>query len=327
MISDTVLDAGTGAATDRDEATAPPADAPFEDLAAAPVIVSPDQDGPGSWAGAPCALRVGSDTYLAYRLRRPVGQGRGWANVVARSADGLRFDPVSQVGKDTFEGDSLERPALVRTPEGRWRLYVSVATPGTKHWRVDLLEASTPEGLADAAPRTVMPGSDRLAIKDPVVVRHEGRWHAFASCHPLDDPRATDRMTTEHATSDDGVEWTWHGTALAGRPGAWDERGVRVAWVRLSGARPLAWYDGRATAEQNWEERTGLATLSPAGSAAGPLRFTALGDGPAGRSPYGLGGARYVTTVDAPGGGTRFYLEVTRPDGAHDLRTVLVPGG
>jgi hypothetical protein len=324
MVSDTLLDAGPEAAA----AGLLRSDAPFEDLATAPVVVAPDQGGPGSWAGAPYALRVGPDTYLAYRLRCPVGQGRGWANVVARSADGLRFETLTQVGKDTFGGESLERPVLVHTPEGRWRLYVSVATPGTKHWRVDLLEASTPEGLTDAAPRTVMPGSDRLAVKDPVVVRHEGRWHAFASCHPLDDPQATDRMTTEHATSDDGVEWTWHGTALAGRAGAWDARGVRVAWVRLSGPRPVAWYDGRATAEQNWEERTGLATLARdwSGPAPGPLRFTALGDGPVGRSPYGLGGARYVTTVDASDGGTRFYVEVTRPDGAHDLRTVLVPG-
>jgi hypothetical protein len=126
-------------------------------------------------------------------------------------------------------------------------------------------------------------------------------------------------MTTEHATSDDGVDWTWHGTALAGRPGEWDARGVRVAAVRLDGPRPVAWYDGRATAEQNWEEQTGLATIDE------PGHLTAIGTGPAGVSPYGLGGLRYVSPVRLPDGGTRYYVEVTRPDGAHDLRTVLVP--
>src|SRR3712207_7125799 len=45
--------------------------------------------------------------------------------------------------------------------------------------------------------------------------------------HPLDDADATDRMTTEHATSPDGVTWQWRGTALAGREGGWDARGVR----------------------------------------------------------------------------------------------------
>jgi len=305
------------ATVDRPEAAA--ADAPFGDLESAPVVVAPEQDGPGAWAGGPCALSVGDDVYLAYRLRRPVGQGRGYANVVARSSDGLNFTTVATVGKDHLRGESLERPALVVTDDGRWRLYVSVATPGSKHWRVDLLEAATAEGLATAQPRTVMPGSDRLAVKDPVVVHHDGTWHAWASCHPLDDPDATDRMTTEYATSDDGVGWTWHGTALAGRAGSWDARGVRVTAVRLDGPDPVAWYDGRATAEQNWEEQTGLARIVE------PGHLTALGAEPVGVSPSGLGGLRYVSVVTLADGSNRFYVEVTRPDGAHDLRTVLVP--
>src|SRR6476619_2419308 len=149
-------------------------DAPFTDLTTAPVVVAPEQDGPGAWAGGPSALLVGDTIYLAYRMRRPVGQGRGYANVLARSTDGLRFHRVATVGKDRFGGESLERPALVVTPDGRWRLYVSVATPGTKHWRVDLLEADSAEGLATAQPVTVMPGSEALAVKDPVVARHDG---------------------------------------------------------------------------------------------------------------------------------------------------------
>ena len=92
------------------------------------------------------------------------------ANVVARSTDGVRFEPVAEVTKDRFGAESLERPALVHTPEGRWRLYVSCATPGSKHWWVDVLEADTPEGLADAPRRTVLPGSDHHAVKDPVVI-------------------------------------------------------------------------------------------------------------------------------------------------------------
>src|SRR4051812_998593 len=222
----------------------------LRDLGTAQVVLAPDDPGPGSWLGAPCAVRVGDGIWLAYRKRRPVGLGRGYASVVARSSDGLHFSTVATIGKDAFGGESLERPALVVTDDGTWRLYVSVATPGTKHWRVDLLEAATAEGLATAQPVTVMPGSDQLAVKDPVVVRHAGRWHAWASCHPLDDPEATDRMTTEHATSDDGVAWTWHGTALGGRPGSWDARGVRVSAVLLDQPDPAAFYDGRATAEQ-----------------------------------------------------------------------------
>ena len=127
---------------------------PFEDIATARGGGrSRGTRRPRGVGGGPCALRVGEDIYLAYRLRRPVGQGRGYANVVARSADGVRFTTVATIGKDALGAESLERPALVVTDDGRWRLYVSVATPGTKHWRVVLLEASTPEGLATAEPR------------------------------------------------------------------------------------------------------------------------------------------------------------------------------
>jgi hypothetical protein len=292
--------------------------APFSAQAESRVVVAPERPGPGSWAGAPSALLHDGLIYLAYRLRRPIGQGRGFANVVARSRDGLHFDTIATLGKDAFGAESLERPALAVTADGTWRAYISAATRGTKHWRVDLVEAATPEGLATATPHTILPGSAELAVKDPVVVQHDGRWHLWASCHPLDDPEATDRMTSEYASSDDGVAWTWHGTALRGRVGSWDARGTRVSAVRLDGADPIAYYDGRATAEQNWEERTGVARIAGLGS------FEAIGDAPVGMSAFGLGGLRYVSALDLPGGDTRLYYEVTRPDGAHELRTTLV---
>jgi hypothetical protein len=292
--------------------------APFSASAVSQVVVAPERPGPGSWAGAPSALLHDGLIYLAYRLRRPIGQGRGFANVVARSRDGVRFETIATLGKDAFGAESLERPALAVTADGTWRAYVSAATPSTKHWRVDLVEAATPEGLATATPCTILPGSAQLAVKDPVVVQHEGRWHLWASCHPLDDPAATDRMTSEYASSDDGLAWTWHGTALRGRVGSWDARGTRVTAVRLDRADPIAYYDGRATAEENWEERTGVARIVALGS------FEAIGDAPVAMSPYGLGGLRYVSPLQLPDGDTRLYYEVTRPDGAHELRTTLV---
>jgi hypothetical protein len=278
------------------------------------VVVAPPVDAPGYWAGAPSVLVVDDAVYLSYRLRRPEGVGRGYANVVARSTDGVAFETLAVVEKDAFDAESLERPALVRADDGRWRLYVSCATPGTKHWWVDVLEADTPEGLAVAPRRTVLPGDALHAVKDPVVLRDEHGWHLWASVHPLDDPDATDRMTTEYATSPDGLDWTWRGTALAPRPGTWDSRGVRISAVVPVGDEIVATYDGRASAAENWEERTGLAR------ACGDGRFVAEGDVPAAESPHAGRGLRYVAVADVAGV-RRLYWEATRADGAHELRT------
>jgi hypothetical protein len=290
---------------------------PLPTLLESVVAVDPPDAGPGAWAGAPSAVHADGEIFLAYRLRRPIGHGRGYANVVARSADGVTFTPVAEVGKRGFGAASLERPALVVTPDGRWRLYVSVATPGSKHWRVDLLEAATPGGLAAAEPRTVLPGDETMGVKDPVVLYHGGQWHLWASCHPLAQAEHADRMSTWYATSPDGVDWSWAGVALTGRPDQWDARGVRVTSVLPVDGGVLASYDGRATAEENWEERTGLATGSFD-------RLQANGDAPLG-SPYPPGGLRYLSVLPLPAGGQRLYYEATRPDGAHELRTELLP--
>jgi len=289
----------------------------------ATVVVEPPEVTTGSWAGAPSAVLVDGVYYLAYRLRLPIGAGRGYVNVVAKSDDGVSFEPIAEVRREEFDSDSLERPALLRAPDGRWRLYVSVATPGTKHWRVVLLEADTPEKLPLATPRTVLPGDETVGVKDPVVVHAAGRWHLWASCHPLESDEHADRMTTEYATSPDGVDWTWHGTALAGRPGEWDARGVRFASVVVTGENAVALYDGRATAEENWEEVTGLAH----GRLGDDGLFTAFAADPRlpTRSPFAPGGLRYVSVVPLRDGGHRVYYEGTRADGAHELRTELLP--
>ena len=82
------------------------------------VAIEPPGDGAGYWAGGPSAQLVDGVYYLAYRVRRPIGSGRGYANVVARSDDGVHFEVIATLAKDDFGSESLERPALVHTPDG-----------------------------------------------------------------------------------------------------------------------------------------------------------------------------------------------------------------
>ena len=115
-------------------------------------------------------------------------------------------------------------------------------------------------------------------------------------------------MYTAYATSADGLSWEWRGVALQRRPGKWDARGARVTAVLPDGR---AAYDGRATAEENWFERTGLAyqTGEP-----GRLRQADV-------EPVDV---RYLDVLPLPDGGFRIWYEARVPDESHELRTELI---
>jgi hypothetical protein len=270
---------------------------PLPGSAASVVAAAAPGAGPEFWAGAPCALLDPIYGHvIAYRVRN--GPNTTDQTVIARSDDGERLETLVVLDQDFFGAQWTERPALLRDERGDWRLYVGCATPGTKHWYIAALGAETLEGLADAEPRTVFAGDAHTAVKDPIVKRSERGWRAWVCCHQLDVPGAEDRMSTAYATSADGWTWEWHGTVLRGREGEWDERGARITTIL-----PNGWtaYDGRATAEENWFERTGVV-----GS-----------DGP-------VADVRYLDALPIPGDGYRLYYEARLPDESHELRTELV---
>ncbi len=281
----------------------------------ADVVVKAPDKGPGNWSGAASALLVDQTFWLVYRVRRPLDAGRGVSVVIARSDDGLAFERVAEVHRDDFGAASFERPVLVTTadgPDARWRLYLSCATPDSKHWWIEALEADRPAALASGQRRMVFPGSASVGVKDPVILRRGSSWHAWVCRHPLTEPGVEDRMSTAYLTSGDGLSWTDHGEVLRGTPGQWDARGARVT-TALSLDPLVLLYDGRATASANWFEKTGVARQVD-GALVGSAEPVVV-------SPEGTGAFRYASAVALPDGRTRFYFEAARADGSHDLMT------
>lgn len=259
--------------------------------------------GTGNWIGAASALLHGDCIYLAYRDRHPVDKGRGNRAYVARSPidDGVHFDILCVIDKEDMDAESLERPAVDVTPEGYWDLYLSCATFNSRHWRIERLRARRPQDFNARTRETVFPGSAAFGIKDPVLVRGQ-ELRILATMHPLTEgDENADQMISVDAYSGEPV--------MVPEPGTWYSRGTRITSV----LGEHAYFDGRASAEENFEERTGIARWN--GS-----RYTAVA-GPA-SSPFGDGALRYVSAIELPAG-LRLYYESATKYGSHELRTEL----
>lgn len=285
-------------------------------LTGSEVAIEAPGEGFGFWVGSSSAVEHEGTIYMAYRMRQPIELGRGQGVVLAKSTDGVHFETIGTILKEAMDAESLERPTLVRTAAGAWHLYLSCATTGTKHWRVELLIAADPAGFDPTTRQVVLPGDEHWGVKDPVVQIRDGVWHLWATMHPLDIKDAEDRMVSDYATSVDGIAWQWQGTALRPRGGKWDGRGARITAVHFAPGGVIAYYDGRASAEENYDERTGIAIGSS------PDHFESISDKPAAQSPTGKA-LRYLDVVPLANGHYRLYYEVDKGDGSHELRTEL----
>ena len=262
--------------------------------------IDPPGDGYGFWAGGPSAVFHDGQYWLAYRLRRPVSEGRGYANVVARSVDGVRFETVATVTSAQFECASLERPALVPLPGGGWRLYVSCSTVNSKHWWVEAIEADTagragrrtPHRRAGRRRRHGLEGRRRqphrrARLADVGVPAPARRWRRRGRPHAdlVRDQRRRPGLDVHRRP----------GAGPGSRPG--DLGPARSpggrAWPPIDGVWTML-YDGRADAAENWEERTALAV----GHRTGALRAVPIA--PIGGHLRAATGLRYASFLADP---------------------------
>ncbi len=95
---------------------------------------------------------------------------------------------------------------------------------------------------------------------------------------------------TGYATSADSLDWS--GTALPSwAEHRWGKYYAGITSVLLDGPVPVAYYDGGATVEENYEECTGIAF----GTGLGP--FVGAGKAPVSISPHASGRLRYVAAL------------------------------
>lgn len=300
-------------------------------------VIEPLGSGAGWWAGAPSAVWTGQHYYLSYRLRRPQPE-RGGETRIAVSSDGERFSQIWSARKEEFDTPSIERSALVRVDDDHWRLYISYVDGSDGRWRIDLMEAATPEELRPRDRRPVLTAADigGEAVKDPWIGRHGTGWLMIASYVPtpglagvghqqLHGTRdiyntGLSKSLSGLATSADGLTWHWEGPIFEPADSGWDAYAARLNTVVATTDAWIAFYDGSSNVEENYEERCGVAVsdtlrqwrrLSPNGPAVG--------------AAGGPGTVRYVDAIQSIDW-VRFYYEYTRTDGAHELRTVLRQG-
>ena len=300
------------------------------DLSAAEVVLEPEAPGAGFWVGAPTVLRDGPRVLMSYRRRRPRGASsdRGYAAYIAESADGLRFHEVAVLRKEALQSTSIERTALVPLAGGGWAWLVSFVDPADGRWRVDAFHAGRLADLPRGERRTVFTAAAIGAegVKDPVVLRADGRWWMLLSCAGAPGGEAAERLHGTHdvyhtglaacfnglAISADGVRWEWAGPCRWSG-GAWDAYQARLGAVLPAGPLWVGLYDGSASVGENYEERLGVAWSSDL------HEWRSLTtDGPAVTAP-GSGSLRYASLLTGPDG-IDLYAECARADGSHDLR-------
>jgi hypothetical protein len=305
---------------------------PF-DPDAGTTVFEPQGKGSGWWVGAPSVFFTGDAWYLAFRTRRPQPE-RGGLFQVAKSIDGERFEVIASIRKEELGTSSIERGALLRTDEGIWRLYLSYVDPADDRWRIDLIEAASPEDLTAGSRIPILGAADIAAegIKDPWIARVGDIWHMIVSWAPTPEGAShadmhgtrdiyntgTSKSLTGLATSKDGLAWEWHGAILEPSGDGWDAYAARINTVYVENGQFVGLYDGSKRVTENYEERCGAAVSTDLRtwarvSVGGPIV------GPNG----GPGSVRYAEAVQGDGW-VRFYYEYTRPDGAHELRTVRV---
>lgn len=301
------------------------------------VVREPVGNRNGFWAGAPGVFFDAADQawYLTYRLRRPRGvpPDRGGEARIARSTDLRNWKDIWSVNKSEYKSASIERSTIHRGPDKVWRYFTSYVDPADGRWCVAMLRGTDVTQLYTRNVEILFkaPPLHLEGIKDPWILRHDGLYYMFVSV-ALPTPTTNEKShatldiyntgeclsATGLATSKDLDHWEWKRIVFQPTGNGWDCYCRRINSVVPLGGEFIGFYDGSASHQENYEEKTGLAISSDL------LHWRRLSaKGPAHISPHSSHSLRYI---DAQPAGKQIHLfyEYARQDEAHDLRMLTV---
>ena len=300
---------------------------PRFDPAKGATVFEPEAKGYGNWVGGHKVVFDPDEGkfYLFYRVRHPLGKGRGGKCGVAESADGVKFSTIWEAAKDQLDAESIEVGSLIKDPAtSQWRLYVSYQCVGGP-WRVDLIEADRPSNFNAWNHRTVIqPDNYGLpSIKDPAVYVVGGLYVVFV-CIPARERFVEDEAGWRHPLGDDatGIMTSPDGIYFnnfkyvfepgGGAPGEWGRFRARINSVVYLPPVYIGFFDGGTTTYDTYEEWCGLAISHDL------EHWTRVStNGPWVRSPHGC--IRYVDALIVDDA-IYYYYEYARQDGSHELR-------
>jgi hypothetical protein len=196
-----------------------------------------------------------------------------------------------------------------------------------------MMEAARPDGFDPARRVKVFTAKDISAegVKDPVVLVIGGLYNMILSYAPAPRRVPPKSRRAMHATADvyntgitkshtglavssDGVRFRWWGDILSPPETGWDAYASRIGSILYSPPVFLGFYDGSASVNENYEEKTGLVQSLDL------VHWERITEsGPALTSPHGSHSLRYIDAL-AVGEEIFYYYEYARPDGSHELR-------
>ena len=301
-------------------------------------VLEPPGKSSGYWVGAPSVIydEEVSKFYLYYRLRKP-RPVRGGECYIAESKDGIKFTSIWGAKKEDFNSSSVEKSCLIKTIDGKYRLYMSFVGPLDNRWRIEMMEASHPEEFKTDKREEILTASSIQCegVKDPYVLVVGGRYYMIVSYAPTPEKVNEELKKKMHITADvyntgitkshtglalsnDGISFKWWGNILS--PGElWDSYASRISCILYLPPVFLAFYDGSSTVEENYEEKTGLAISFNLKDYDKITEETPLLT-----SSYASGSLRYMDCIIV-NEEIYYYYEYTRKDGSHELRMNKVP--